>query len=56
MTALDTDQTALEEMAQKRIPMKRLGTPDDMGSTAVYLASDAGSWVTGQTIIVAGGN
>jgi 7-alpha-hydroxysteroid dehydrogenase len=56
MTALDTDQTALEEMAQKRIPLKRLGTPDDMGSTAVYLASDAGSWVTGQTIIVAGGN
>ena len=43
-------------MAQKRIPLKRLGTPDDMGSTAVYLASDAGSWVTGQTIIVAGGN
>jgi 3-oxoacyl-[acyl-carrier protein] reductase len=26
-----------------------------MGSTAVYLASRAGSWVTGQTLIVAGG-
>lgn len=56
MTALDTDVEALETMAQKRIPLKRLGTPDDMGSTAVYLASDAGSWVTGQTLIVAGGN
>jgi NAD(P)-dependent dehydrogenase (short-subunit alcohol dehydrogenase family) len=56
MTALDVDEAALEEMAQKRIPLKRLGTPDDMGSTAVYLASAAGSWVTGQTIIVAGGN
>ncbi|MFK8022955.1 MAG: SDR family NAD(P)-dependent oxidoreductase [Ilumatobacter sp.] len=56
MTALDTDEEALEAMALKRIPLQRLGTPDDMGSTAVFLASDAGSWVTGQTIIVAGGN
>ena len=56
MTALDTNVDELEAMALKRIPLKRLGTPDDMGTTAVYLASDAGSWVTGQTIIVAGGN
>ncbi|WP_420452329.1 SDR family NAD(P)-dependent oxidoreductase [Ilumatobacter sp.] len=55
MTALDTDEDALEAMAEKRIPLARLGTPVDMGSTAVYLASAAGSWVTGQTIIVAGG-
>ena len=55
MTALDTDEEQLEQLAQKRIPLGRLGTPDDMGSTAVYLASDAGSWMTGQTLIVAGG-
>ena len=55
MTALSTDEEALEKMAQKRIPLRRLGTPNDMGSTAVYLASDAGSWMTGQTLIVAGG-
>ncbi|MGB3735275.1 MAG: glucose 1-dehydrogenase [Ilumatobacter sp.] len=55
MTALDTDEAALEVMATKRVPLQRLGTPDDMGSTAVYLASGAGGWVTGQTIIVAGG-
>ena len=55
MTALDTDEDALEKMAQKRVPLQRLGTPGDMGSTAVYLASEGGSWVTGQTIIVAGG-
>lgn len=55
MTALDTDEQKLEQMAQKRIPLGRLGTPDDMGSTAVYLASDAGSWMTGQTLTVAGG-
>lgn len=55
MTALDTDEEQLEQMARKRVPLERLGTPDDMGSTAVFLASAAGSWITGQTIIVAGG-
>jgi NAD(P)-dependent dehydrogenase (short-subunit alcohol dehydrogenase family) len=55
MTALDTDEEALEKMAQKRVPLQRLGTPDDMGSTAVYLASKGGSWMSGQTLIVAGG-
>jgi NAD(P)-dependent dehydrogenase (short-subunit alcohol dehydrogenase family) len=55
MTALQTDVVRLEEMAQKRIPLARLGTPDDMASAAIYLASDAGSWVTGQILTVAGG-
>ncbi len=34
MTALNTDEEQLEQLAEKRIPLKRLGTPDDMGSTA----------------------
>jgi NAD(P)-dependent dehydrogenase (short-subunit alcohol dehydrogenase family) len=55
MTALKTDVPALEKMAQVRVPLKRLGTPDDMASAAIYLASEAGSWVTGQTLVVAGG-
>ncbi len=55
MTALEMDEEALEAMARKRIPLQRLGTPNDMGSTAVFLASEAGSWITGQTLIVAGG-
>jgi NAD(P)-dependent dehydrogenase (short-subunit alcohol dehydrogenase family) len=55
MTALNVDVPALERMAEKRVPLKRLGTPDDMASAAIYLASEAGSWVTGQTITVAGG-
>jgi NAD(P)-dependent dehydrogenase (short-subunit alcohol dehydrogenase family) len=55
MTALDTDLEALEKMAQTRIPLKRLGTPDDMAAAAIYLASDAGGWVTGQIITVSGG-
>jgi NAD(P)-dependent dehydrogenase (short-subunit alcohol dehydrogenase family) len=55
LTALDTDIAALQKMADSRIPLKRLGTPDDIGACALYLASDAGSWVTGQTLTVAGG-
>jgi len=55
MTALSMDVEALERMAQARIPMRRLGTPDDIAACAVYLASDAAAWVTGQTITVAGG-
>jgi NAD(P)-dependent dehydrogenase (short-subunit alcohol dehydrogenase family) len=55
MTALETDLPALEKMARSQIPLKRLGTPDDMAAAAIYLASDAGSWVTGQIITVSGG-
>jgi NAD(P)-dependent dehydrogenase (short-subunit alcohol dehydrogenase family) len=55
MTALKTDVAALESMAAKRIPLKRLGTPDDIAAAAIYLASDAGSWVTGQILTVSGG-
>jgi NAD(P)-dependent dehydrogenase (short-subunit alcohol dehydrogenase family) len=55
MTALDMDVPALERLAEKRVPLQRLGTPDDMASAAIYLASDAGSWVTGQTLTIAGG-
>jgi NAD(P)-dependent dehydrogenase (short-subunit alcohol dehydrogenase family) len=55
LTALDTDVPALEKMAGERIPLKRLGTPDDIGAAALYLASEAGNWVTGQTLTVSGG-
>jgi NAD(P)-dependent dehydrogenase (short-subunit alcohol dehydrogenase family) len=55
MTALQMDVPALEKMAQSRIPLKRLGTPDDMATAAIFLASDAGSWVTGQILTVSGG-
>jgi NAD(P)-dependent dehydrogenase (short-subunit alcohol dehydrogenase family) len=36
-------------------PLRRLGEPDDIAGAAVYLASRAGAWTTGQTIVVDGG-
>ncbi len=37
------------------IPLRRLGTPEDVASAAVFLASDAAAWLTGVTLDVAGG-
>jgi len=38
-----------------KIPLRRGGTPEDVANTAVFLASDLSSYVTGQTISVCGG-
>ncbi|MCS6947199.1 MAG: SDR family oxidoreductase [Steroidobacteraceae bacterium] len=37
------------------VPLERLGTPDDVAAAALFLVSPAASWITGQTLIVAGG-
>jgi NAD(P)-dependent dehydrogenase (short-subunit alcohol dehydrogenase family) len=38
-----------------RIPLGRIGEPDDIGGIAVFLASRAGAFITGQTIVADGG-
>jgi len=49
------DTPAGEERASSGTPLRRLGEPDDLAGAAVYLASRAGAWTTGQTIVVDGG-
>ena len=39
----------------RRIPAGRIGTDEDMAGVAIYLASRAGDYVVGQTIVVDGG-
>jgi acetoacetyl-CoA reductase len=53
MTAAMPEAVLTAEAA--RIPVKRLGTPDDIAAAAAYLASDAASFVTGQVLAVNGG-
>ena len=43
-----------EQMAAA-IPLRRLGTPEDVALAAVFLASDSAAWLTGITLDVAGG-
>jgi NAD(P)-dependent dehydrogenase (short-subunit alcohol dehydrogenase family) len=38
-----------------RVPLSRMGTPDDIATVAVFLASDAARHVNGVTIVVDGG-
>ena len=42
------------EKVLPRVPMRRWGTPDDFGGIAVYLASDASRYHTGDTLLIDG--
>lgn len=44
----------LEALRQK-YPLKRFGKPEDIANCAVYLLSDASSWMTGSNILIDGG-
>lgn len=46
----DVDPSLLEE-----IPMKRAGLPQDQANAAVFLASEESSWMTGQIMVIDGG-
>jgi NAD(P)-dependent dehydrogenase (short-subunit alcohol dehydrogenase family) len=37
-------------------PLRRIGEPDDIAGVAVFLAAEAGRYITGQTIVVDGGS
>jgi NAD(P)-dependent dehydrogenase (short-subunit alcohol dehydrogenase family) len=54
MTATADDNPARRALLA-RVPMGRLGTPEDLGGTAVFLASDASGYITGEAITVDGG-
>jgi 3-oxoacyl-[acyl-carrier protein] reductase len=44
-----------QEAMREQHPIRRLGLPDDVAQTALYLASEQSAWITGLVIDVAGG-
>jgi len=49
------ENPAIYEQTVRTYPLRRIGEPDEIAGAAVFLASAAGSFVTGQTIVVDGG-
>jgi NAD(P)-dependent dehydrogenase (short-subunit alcohol dehydrogenase family) len=45
----------LRKGSEDRTALRRLGEPEDISGAAVFLASRAGRWITGQTIVIDGG-
>jgi 3-oxoacyl-[acyl-carrier protein] reductase len=57
---IETDMSAAVrnkagDLIKKLIPMRRLGQPDDIAQVAVFLASPASAYITGQVLVVDGG-
>jgi NAD(P)-dependent dehydrogenase (short-subunit alcohol dehydrogenase family) len=55
MTADFLDAEPFQAKVIKRVPLRRWGTPEDFGPVAVYLASDASGYHTGDTLVIDGG-
>ncbi|MEK7103007.1 MAG: SDR family oxidoreductase, partial [Patescibacteria group bacterium] len=46
---------AILKKFEEKIPMRRMGEPDDIGKVALFLASDLSSYMTGSQVVVDGG-
>jgi 3-oxoacyl-[acyl-carrier protein] reductase len=48
-------ETDFRKTIEAGTPLGRIGQPQDIGRAAVFFASDNAGWITGQTVIAAGG-
>lgn len=55
LTKVTTEHPKRREATEQRVPLKRLGQPDDIAGTAMFLASPLAAYIVGQTIVVDGG-
>lgn len=46
----------VEKQLAETYPLRRLGKPEDIANTVIFLASDQADWITGQVLFVNGGN
>ena len=51
----DNQPTSFVRNYEKKVPLRRMGRPDDIAPTLIYLLSDASAYVTGQNLMVDGG-
>ena len=49
------EENQLTSNLEGNYPLKRLGKPEDIAYGAIYLLSDASSWVTGTNLVIDGG-
>ena len=49
------DNPDILEQSTSTTPLKRIGLPDEIAGAAVFLASDAGAFMTGQQLVIDGG-
>ncbi len=55
LTRSVVDPARLEAFAREKIPLGRLGRPEDVAAAVVFLCSDEASYITGHTLVVDGG-
>jgi len=55
MTQRSVGDDRFASAVMPRIPARRWGTMDDFGGVAVYLASDAAAYTTGEQFVIDGG-
>jgi len=55
MTKQIVDNDDMTKFAVSQIPRGRMGKPEDIAGTAIFLSSPASSWMTGQTVVLDGG-
>lgn len=53
--AMDENSTANVNQITERVPLRRLGDPDDIATVALFLASNAATYMTGSIVVVDGG-